>query len=110
MNKEKIEIGDKVMYASINIDDDTLSVINEQQTKRLQKSITKEDVQNYPKQVWLLENKCPICGSDLMGLFGSFKWDLRHGIGFCSECNKINFQFYHYIKDFRFEAFSVIEF
>jgi hypothetical protein len=106
------KFGEKVMYAPININEKTLDLINNRPNPNYEKRelLTKEDFTNYPKQVWLVGNKCPICGSDLLGIFGVFEWGIIHGTGFCSSCNKINFQFYHYIKGFRFEAFSIIAF
>jgi hypothetical protein len=40
------------------------------------------------------DGKC-VCGRDLMGLLGTFRWAIQHGIGNCSECGA-GYQLYHY--------------
>lgn len=85
--------GDKVNFNKINVSQENIDELNSHGY-----NIKKEDFENY-KQVWLLEGKCPECGSELMGLFGSFEWGLRHGEGLCSSCKKVYFQYYHYIGE-----------
>jgi hypothetical protein len=58
---------------------------------------TKEEIEAYPKQVWVMDGQCPVCGAELGAFFGSFQWGLVHGEGFCSQCNKAAFRYYHYI-------------
>ena len=55
-------------------------------------------IERYPAQAWLVDTKCPVCGTEVMGLFGSFSWDLCHGEGYCSNCKKAHFRYYHYIQ------------
>jgi len=91
------KFGDKVSSRPIKVDDEIISEINE----KMGLNITKQDFEDYNKKgnVWLLEDKCPNCGSDLLGLFGSFQWGIQHGVGSCSHCNEVLFQYYHYIGD-----------
>jgi len=91
----------------IEISEDNLKRFNSDHNSNL----TKEDFSNY-KAVWILDEKCPNCGSDLGGLFGSFQWGLAHGNGYCSECKKVSIKFYHYIKDCKLpiRAYSLIGF
>ena len=86
------KFGEKFTYAGITITDESLISLNE----TFKSDFTVEDFENY-KQVWLLKPECPNCGSELEGMFGSFKWALVHGEGYCSECNKVTFTYYHYI-------------
>lgn len=74
-------------------------------------TLTKEDFSNY-RAVWIIDNKCPKCKSDLGGLFGSFEWGLVHGSGRCSECKKVSIQYYHYVGNCKYpiQAFSLIGF
>jgi len=85
--------GDKVNVNKLNVSQETIDGLIEHGY-----NIIKEDFDNY-KQVWLLENKCPECGAELLGLFGSFQWALRHGEGVCSNCKEVYFQYYHYIGE-----------
>jgi len=77
------EFGDKFSNFGIVCSDESLVKFNEQHNCHL----TSEDLINY-KQAWLKESKCPNCGTDLGGLFGTFVWGIIHGEGFCSECKK----------------------
>jgi hypothetical protein len=90
------EFGDKIKFSGIDITPEDLELLNQD----FSSTLTIDDFQNY-KQVWILDNKCPVCGTDLLGLWGSFKWGLRHGYGVCSECNKIDIKYYHYIGDLK---------
>lgn len=97
-------------HFSINgilISEENLKLFNEEHKCNL----TIEDFSNY-KAVWIIDNKCPKCGSELDGLFGSFEWGLAHGVGRCGECKKVSIQLYHYIKgcNFPISAFSLIGF
>ena len=58
--------------------------------------LTVSDFAEYGKHAWTIENKCPKCGKDLDGLFGTFFWGICHGYGNCSECG-CEFKYYHYI-------------
>jgi len=91
----KEKFGDKVYIGKIIIGDENLDAVG----KYLNYNITKEDLENYGNKVWLIEPKCPNCGSDLDDVFDGFKWGLAHGYGFCSHCNSVDFQYYHYIID-----------
>jgi hypothetical protein len=84
------EFGDKFYITKLNINDETLSKINEDNEINL----TKKDFDDYGEQVWLKEPICPKCGKDLFGLFGTFEWELRNGYGNCCNCG-INFKYYH---------------
>lgn len=74
--------------------------------------VTKESIENYPEQAWLLEDKCPNCGVELLGFSGSFTWDITHGYGHCDNCKKVSFKYYHYIDDKKpaLQAFAVTGF
>ena len=85
----KEEFGDKVRFQPITVKLDT------EQLAKL--PWTKEEIETYPKQVWLLAEQCPVCGMKLSGLFGSFTWGMVHGEGTCGHCNKAAFRYYHYI-------------
>ena len=55
----------------------------------------------YPAQVWLAPSKdenyhCPECDSIISGLFGSVEWAIRHGVMYCTNCEKVSFLYYHY--------------
>jgi len=80
-------------------------------TRRLKVSIedakkiglTKTAIERYQAQAWipLTIDKgylCPNCDAVLGGIFGSFQWGICHGIGFCNNCKKIEFRYYHYVK------------
>lgn len=101
------EFGKKFSYHGIHVSDENLTKFNQDREYHL----TSEDFLNY-KQIWLVENKCPNCGSPLGGLFGSFRWSLTHGVGYCSECKKVDFRLYHYIGDCKtpITAYSLIGF
>lgn len=91
INLAKEKFGDKINYNSLQIDDETEKSLKEQKIIN-----NKEEVKNY-KNLWLVDqDRCPHCGSDLLGLFGSFTWGIAHGEGFCSNCKKVNFTYYHY--------------
>lgn len=81
---------DKFTDKVITFTDETLRKFNADTNS----SVTREDIESY-RQVWLLKNVCPKCGSELGGIFGSFEWGIVHGCGYCSEC-KTSFQLYHY--------------
>lgn len=91
----------------IVISEENLEKFNEEHNSNL----ALEDFSNY-KAVWITDSKCPKCGSELGGLFGSFEWGLIHGSGRCGECKKVSIQYYHYIKDCKYpiSAFSLIGF
>jgi hypothetical protein len=88
--------GDKVIYSGLVVNEVDLNLYNAENST----NHTAEHFLNY-KKVWLTENKCPNCGTELLGLFGSFTWGIIHGMGFCSSCKKAEFQYYHYINDNR---------
>ena len=75
--------------------------------------VKKKSIESYPMQAWIPLTKkksietvlsgnegylCPECGHALGGLFGSFKWALRHGEGTCNNCKKTAFTLYHYVE------------
>jgi hypothetical protein len=101
------EFGEKFSIKPIQVSDETLEKYNAEHNFAL----TKKDFDNL-EEVWLLENKCQNCGSDLGGFFGSFTWELIHGYGYCSECRCVNFKLYHYIGDpkVRIEAYALVGF
>ena len=103
------KFGEKFSYNGIRISEVSLKKFNAEYNSTL----TKEDFENY-KEIWLLENKCPNCGSDLGGIFGAFIWGIVHGEGSCSECNKVYFRLYHYVNREKcpepIQAFSLIGF
>ena len=88
------EFGEKFTIKTIQISDNDLMKFNSE----FQSNVTRNEIEEY-KQVWLLENKCPKCGAELFGIFGSFTWELVHGYGYCSECKSVQFKYYHYIGD-----------
>lgn len=87
----KERFGDKIYCGKINIKDpDTMKYLG----------YSEDAIKSYPEQAWVLDNsKCPNCNAELLGLFGSFQWDLTHGYGHCDNCNKVEFKYYHYIED-----------
>ena len=92
------EFPGKLKVCEIPIDNETLISYNKSNKTHL----TLDDFKNYGNQIWLLENKCPRCGCDLSGLFGSFRWELAHGKGYCSDCEEEHdsvmiFRYYHYV-------------
>jgi hypothetical protein len=88
------QFGDKVSSKPIHINKEDLNDLCE----HLGVDITEEYLNNY-HQVWILDGKCPNCGAELLGLFGSFKWGLVHGEGYCSNCNSVNLKYYHYFNE-----------
>jgi hypothetical protein len=93
------KFGDKVVCNKIRISQENLDKLNESFDAKL----TQQDFEDYGPKVWLLENKCPNCGTNLFDLFGSFAWGIVHGQGYCTECNDVEFQYYHYIGKDRFK-------
>jgi len=100
----KKHFGDQVWCGKINIKDnsETQSYFG----------FSKESIENYPEQAWLLEDKCPNCGVELLGIVGFFTWDITHGYGHCDNCKKVSFKYYHYIEDKKpaLQAFAVTGF
>ena len=90
------KFGDKVIFSGIKTNQSDLDLYNAE----LGTNYTVENFENY-KQVWVVEDKCPSCGSILLGFFGSFTWGIAHGFGFCSACKKVEFKYYHYIGNSR---------
>lgn len=99
--------GEKFTMKPIQISDEELEKFN----KEFGGTVAKEDFEKY-EAVWILENRCPSCGSELDGLFGSFEWGIIHGVGRCCECKKVSIRAYHYIKDSKrpFVAYSLVGF
>lgn len=104
----KKEFGDKINIITLDIPQEQIDKVNEQCSCHL----TSEDLKNYGEQAWLMENKCPVCGAELLGFFGSFEWGIAHGVGHCSNCNKVSLRYYHYIGDCKqpITGFTVIGF
>jgi hypothetical protein len=106
----KEKFGNKVVIDYLHIGDRELFEFNQQKKCNL----TQWDFRNYGRQVWMVDNKCPICGADLFGILGSFSWLIKHGIGTCSACKKIEFRLYHYLgkgdEKVRLELLSIVEF
>ncbi len=104
----KEKFGDKVNISYISINNENLTKFNEMYDSKL----NVDDFKNYGEHVWLVKNECPNCGEKLDGLFGSFKWEIIHGAGSCSNCNKVEFRYYHYIGDCKYplKLFSVTGF
>ena len=102
--------GAKVMVGPIIINENILSAVNE----HYHTNYTTQEFIDYGTHVWLLGDKCPVCGANLLGLFGSFEWGIRTGCGSCSSCNRVEFRYVHYIphgkKSFPFHGFSIIGF
>ena len=75
--------------------------ISEEDAARLK--LNAKDVNTYPAQAWLVGKDgayyCPHCGAQLGGVLGSFAWDVIHGIGRCTSCDKVDFRYYHYVTD-----------
>lgn len=110
---------EKVSGLPIKITQEHLDKMNEQLQDGYKKEgilgpfYKKEDFENQAPQVWLIgELKCPGCGTDLLGLFGSFTWDIRHGEGHCSDCKQVTFRYYHYFGQVKrpIQLFSIIMF
>ena len=101
------EFGEKFTIKTIQMSDEDLVKFNTE----FNCNVTINEIQEY-EQVWLLEDKCPQCGSELFGLFGSFTWEIVHGIGHCSECKSVQFRYYHYIGDCKspIKALSIVGF
>ena len=85
--------GDKVIVEQLKISDEDAEKLR----------VSAEDVNVYPAQAWVVVRdghyRCPRCDSPLGGLFGSFAWGIQHGVGLCSECNKVQFRYYHYVTE-----------
>jgi len=100
----KERFGDKVWCGKINIK-------NNSETQDYF-GFSKESIENYPEHVWCPTNKCPNCDAELLGLSSSFQWGIQHGYGTCTNCNKVEFKYYHYIDDKKppLQAFAVVGF
>lgn len=86
--------GDKVSCNVLTISEENLQDLNNHGY-----TLTADDFKNY-KHAWLVDQTtCPECGEPLGGLFGYFKWGIVHGEGYCSNCNKVGFRYYHYLGD-----------
>lgn len=107
-NLAKEKFGDKIVVCKLNVDIAEMQKINAYRGYNLKQ----EYFQKYDELPWLKTTKCPSCDSELLGMFGSFRWGIIHGVGFCSNCNNVEFQYYHYFgKDkYRIEMFSVCGF
>lgn len=108
INLAKEKFSNKVILSYLYLNDLDLNKLN----KIYKTHVTHDDLKNYGSHVWLAEEKCPNCNSNLMGLLGTFEWGIIHGQGFCSCCNVVEFKFYHYIGDPKLlvQLFSVIGF
>lgn len=89
------KLGDKVYIGNMPVDQALLDTIN----AKAGGNVTMDDIVAYGKWAWLRGTDCPICGTPLLGIFGVFDWGYRHGEGYCSSCNKIEFRYYHYFGD-----------
>lgn len=99
------QFGDKVVIRTITLSDDSLAKLN----KKLGTNITHQDLADYGVWPWLLGEDCPNCGEPLLGLFGRFTWhEIQHGDGVCSNCGKVEFRYYHYVRGQRLSALAVI--
>lgn len=110
--KAKAKYGDKISIRAINSPKGTESeifYISEFGQEAWDKLL--EAIPNYV-QAWLVEHKCPECGSPLGGFFGSFEWKVQHGIGYCADCKKTEFRLYHYLAEGlpRIEGFALTGF
>ena len=109
LKKVKDQFKEKITVKRISIASEDADSI------RRATGLTKEQIENYPPQAWITstndEYLCPKCNASLLGLFGSFKWEIKHGYGFCNSCKKVGFQLYHYIvKDKKLGILSVSSF
>lgn len=89
----KERFGDKIIVQQLTIDDEDAEKLK----------LSAEDVNAYPAQAWIPETNgayhCPNCNAQLGGFLGSFVWGIVHGIGRCSQCNEVEFRYYHYVTD-----------
>jgi len=88
------KFGNKFLLGPIEVTKDILEKWNSENNTDL----SMDDVSEY-REVWLIEDKCPSCNSELLGLFGSFQWGFVNGQGYCSECNKVTLKYYHRIGE-----------
>ena len=104
----KETFGDKVSVNGLTISDENLAKLN----SAPRTCFSRDDIESYGEHVWLIGNDCPRCGESLYGLFGVFQWGIVHGKGTCSNCKKVEFQYYHYVSDNSepIKLFSVIGF
>ncbi len=49
-------------------------------------------------KAFIAGNKCPRCGSEIGGIFGSFMWGIANGEGMCANC-KYPMRAIHRIKE-----------
>jgi hypothetical protein len=93
------EFGDDVfILGDLNIPQEQIDQINKDKDCNL----TTQDFIDLGKKVLLKEPKCPRCGHDLGGIFGSFNWGIIHGVGYCTECETSPmFRWYHYVGDLK---------
>ena len=100
------KFGNKFTIKLIQISDENLKKFNEEHDCNL----LSKDFEEY-RQVWLLDNKCPNCNCNLLGMMGTFQWGIVHGYGNCTNCG-IGFKYYHYIGDSKIplKAFSISSF
>jgi hypothetical protein len=88
------KFGKKVTFANLVPPNDEIDKINSE----FHCNLTAQDFIDYGKHVWITELKCPNCDANLSGSTpNSFEWHIRHGEGFCNNCNEVRFQVYHFI-------------
>lgn len=99
----KTTFGDKVSIHGLTTTNENLAELNKRarayciEHNRPFVPYTKEAFENYPQYTWAVDDKCPVCGNSLGDfLFGTFKWGLVNGEGYCTECGA-DFRYYHYI-------------
>lgn len=97
----KAKFGDKILTGPITVTSETTE----------QFGITQEDADKYGPQAWLKDNsKCPICGKELFGFFGTFQWGMANGVGECSACHKVQLRLYHRIGEKTLDYPAIIAF
>lgn len=111
--KEFFELAKETFGNKVNVN---VLTISDEELEKLNKSygtyFSKSDIFAYGKHVWLIGDDCPHCGESLFGLFGGFQWGIVHGEGYCSNCDKVAFRYYHYVLDGSkpLQLFSVVGF
>lgn len=57
---------------------------------------TEEEIASLLPVIIPVDGKCPVCRDPL---YCTFEWKIQHGVGFCSNCNKVDILRYHYVRD-----------
>ena len=95
LNLAKSRYGDKVIIKKITYED----------YAGKKDLVFAKAVKAYPEQAWVKEGICPECDAELGGLFGAFTWGIIHGIGYCAQCKKAEFRYFHYPLEEGYQKF-----